>query len=405
MGCCFRDNKNGKINYYNFVTPLKNEDNSKIMIGNINISNNDEKKTQTLFIDSNNEEKEKNVKETKPLILFTNNDNNYIIPILQCLTYTKELTKYFLNEYDYYYNYNNKISNEYYYLSINLWKEKNISYPYHPAILKSFIYNRNSFFNNIQLNNGKDLLKYLFGNIHSELNIINNDEFNIQYRHSFDHLNKKNTFQIFYNYFLDNYNSIISDLFFGIKEIKFKCMLCGGINFKYEIFSFLEFHLKDIISDFGIEPNTALNNISKIDLYECFIYNNKKKSLTTNKFKCTKCKYNEYFEFSTSLYSLPKYLILFLNNEKEDKYYVNFPEKLDLINYLIFEEYGYKFDLYAVISKNITNSSFQNNYVTYCRNLVNYKIWYKYDNNGVKQCYNNDYLFSLPYCLFYKEKE
>ena len=124
MGCCFRDNKNGKINYYNFMTPLKNADNTKLMIGNINISNNDEKKTETLFIDSNNEEKEKNVKETKPLILFTNNDNNYIISILQCLTYTKELTKYFLNEYDYYYKCNNKISNEYYYLLIRFSRLK-----------------------------------------------------------------------------------------------------------------------------------------------------------------------------------------------------------------------------------------------------------------------------------------
>ena len=44
-------------------------------------------------------------------------------------------------------------------------------------------------------------------------------------------------------------------------------------------------------------------------------------------------------------------------------------------------------------------------YITYCRNLVDYKIWFKYDNNEVKQCYNNEYLFALPYCLFYKVKE
>ena len=312
MGCCLSyNNKKENANYYNFMTHLKIEDKNKIKNSEIYISNDDEKNPQILISKngndySNNEENKKIKTEKKSLI---KNNNDYLISILQCLTYTKGLTKYFLNEYDYYYNYNNKVSNEYYYLLINLWKEKNISYPYQPDILKSFLYNRNSSFNNDQLKDGKDLLNYLFKNIHNELNFINNNEYsNIQYRHFFNELNKKKGFQTFYNYFLDNYNSIISDLFYGIKEIKLKCMLCEGINYKYEIFNYLEFNLNEIGSDLGIEPNTTLNSISKIDLYECFDYNNKKKSLTTNKFKCINCKYNTYFEFSTTLFYMPNYL-------------------------------------------------------------------------------------------------
>ena len=436
MGCCFSQNELGKNNN-NISNPFKSQGNNKLNNGNINNPNNDAKNGQFLLQNYNNKvsitnkensNKDKNsfnvdnsitgnssinrqttsnTNRGRSLIRFTNNNNSYMISILQCLTYTKGLIKYFLSKY-HNNNYDKQVSNEYYNLLNIVWKEKKFSTPYPPEDLELFINDNNSLFNNNKLNDGKTLLKYLFENIHKELNIIGNySGNNNQYEDSINQLNKEECFQSFYTNFKNNYNSIISYLFYGIKEIKYKCTQCEKINYKYEFFNFIEFLLNEITSDLGISSKASIendsrfqNSINKIDLYECFNYINKEKSLTTKDYKCANCINNEYFEFSTSLFSTPKYLILFLNYENEDtsKYNVNYPEQLDLYNYIIHKKYAYKFDLYAVISKNI------NDYFSYCRDLDNYNIWYKYKGKEVSKCENNEYLSALPYCLFYKLK-
>ena len=74
-----------------------------------------------------------------------------------------------------------------------------------------FINNKNSIFNNSELNDGKCLLNFLFENIHNELNTIkNNNANNKKYEDSFNQLNKENCFRNFYNNIL---KKIISQLF------------------------------------------------------------------------------------------------------------------------------------------------------------------------------------------------
>ena len=219
-------------------------------------------------------------------------NKDYIYSILHCLSYTKVLTKFFLSKYNYYNNYNNQTSNEYYNLLINLWKEKNISYPYSPHDLKSFINSGKLFsFNNNQINDGKSFLNYLLDNIHDELNIKNNNNGHIiQDNHAFVQLNKQLTLQNFFNNFKNNYNSIISNLFYGTYEIIFKCKECEKANYKYEIFKFLEFSLNEIDSFFRIEPTPIIvkglrfkNKVKNIDLDKCFEYRDEEKELTTKK--------------------------------------------------------------------------------------------------------------------------
>ena len=267
MGCCDSQPKPGKNNS-NYSTPFRSKGNNNLNNANISNPNNDPKKGQILMpnysnlnskvslTNKDNSNKENNTfnadKSTtrnssinreitnntnrkRTLIRFTNNNNSYMISILQCLTYTRGLTKYFLSKYDYNNNYDNKISNEYYKLLNNVWKEKKFSKPYPPDDLELFINDNNSIFNNNQLNDGKALLNYLFENIHNELNIIgNNSDYNYQYDDSVNQLNKEECFQSFYTNFKNNYNSVISDLFYGIKEIKFKCTQCEKINYKYD---------------------------------------------------------------------------------------------------------------------------------------------------------------------------
>ena len=340
------------------------------------------------------------------------NNKDYIYSILCCLSYTKVLTKFFLSKYNYYNNYNNQTSNEYYNLLINLWKEKNISYPYSPHDLKSFINSgKFSLSNNNQINDGKSFLNYLLDNIHDELNITNNNNGNIiQNKHTFMQLNKQLTLQNFFNNFKNNYNSIISNLFYGTYEIIFDCAECEKTNYKYEIFKVLEFSLNEIDSFFGIKPTPIIvrglrfpTNVKKIDLNKCFEYRDKDKAVTTKALKCIYCHNEQYFHFSSKIFSMPNYLILILTNEKQDLYNVNYPEILDLSNYTAHKEIASKFNLYAVIGKNVNNGkSCNEEEFTFCRNLTNDYKWHKYGNNGVEQCKNKEYLEVMPSFLFYE---
>ena len=53
-------------------------------------------------------------------------------------------------------------------------------------------------------------------------------------------------FNIFFRDFTNHYNSIISHLFYGILETKSKCNMCNTIKFNFQIYSFIEFPLKQV---------------------------------------------------------------------------------------------------------------------------------------------------------------
>ena len=109
--------------------------------------------------------------------------------------------------------------------------------------------------------------------------------------------------------------------------------------------------------------------------------------------------------YVTLLYSAPKYLIINLNRGRGAVYEcnVNFPEILDLNNFLINKEKNTIFELYAVIC-HIGPSSNSGHFVAYCRNRMN-KKWYLYNDGFVTLCKNpSDYQKGMPYILFYQSK-
>ena len=107
--------------------------------------------------------------------------------------------------------------------------------------------------------------------------------------------------------------------------------------------------------------------------------------------------------YSTYLYSLPNFLIINLNRGKGAIYEckVIFPEKLNLLNFVTYQEGNTYFELYAVIS-HIGPSSMSGHFVAYCKNNVD-KKWYKYNDSIVTACIKEkEYEEGMPYILFYK---
>ena len=118
--------------------------------------------------------------------------------------------------------------------------------------------------------------------------------------------------------FKENYNSPISNLFYGIFETKSQCTRCNVIKFDFQVYSFLEFPLQDVNNYFynngkrNLYTNDGKN--PDVDLYECFEYYQKIEPMAgNNQMHCNICNRLNNANYQTLLYSSPNYLILILN--------------------------------------------------------------------------------------------
>ena len=139
-----------------------------------------------------------------------------------------------------------------------------------------------------------------------------------------------------------------------------------------------------------------------VDLYECFEYNRKTDLMIgDNQMYCNIC--NKLYDsfYSTIIYSTPIYLVIILNRGKGATYEckVNFPEQLNLFNYVSFKRYTC-FGLYAVIC-HLGPSLMNGHFVAYCKNRTDNK-WCLYNDGIVTLCTRpREFNDGMPYILFY----
>ena len=98
-----------------------------------------------------------------------------------------------------------------------------------------------------------------------------------------------------------------------------------------------------------------------------------------------------------------EYLIIILNRGKGAIYQckVNFPEKLNLLNFVASKTGNTFLKLYAVIS-HLGPSSMSGHFIAYIKNK-NDKKWYKYNDSIVEPCKKiEEFREGMPYILFYK---
>jgi len=336
----------------------------------------------------------------------------YMNATLQCLSNTDELNKYFLNKFKYDSNDNNKIiSNAYHNVIKNLWNRDNNNKSFSPNEFKEKLSQENPLFAGVTANDSKDLINFLLERFHNELNIKkdNNQNYISNEFNNTDQLNEQRMLNLFANEFKMKYNSIISNLFYGTLETKAQCQICKQIKYNFQIFSFIEFPLEKVNQycfNSGKRSNyNMLNNKNPdIDLYECFEYNNNLELMTgENQMYCNICNCSCDSLYGSILYSTPNYLIINLNRGRGAVYEcnVNFPEQLNLFNYVSFKMGNTVYELYAVIC-HIGPSSMSGHFIAFCKNRID-KKWYKYNDALVDLCQNpNEYRSGMPYILFYK---
>ena len=334
----------------------------------------------------------------------------YMNATLQALSNTKLLTDFFLTKYKFDANaYNKKMANEYYKVLINLWSDKKKNGDYPPYDFKQAISEENPLFAGIQANDSKDLINFLLERFHQELNTAkkNNNESNNEIV-NINQMDEQQTLKVFIEDYFKNNKSIISDCFYGILETRSKCSGCNITKYNFQIYSFLEFPLEQV--------NIYMSNLGRrlkmmnqgqnpdIDLLECFEYYQKIDLMNgQNQMYCNICNMNMDTYYGSNIYSLPNYLIINLNRGKGAVYEckVNFPENLNLLNFVTFKQGKTYFQLYAVIC-HLGPSSMSGHFVAYCRHKNNDK-WYKYNDSFVTECTKpQEYNEGMPYILFYR---
>ena len=368
-------------------------------------------------------------KRTAPILIGLDNIGAtcYMNATLQCLSNTKQLTEFFLNKYQK--NPKNIMVNEYHDLILNLWNRDNNNNSFSPDNFKNVLSKENPLFAGIAANDSKDLINFLLERFHNELNQtnesninnnidyysqdqtnennnINNINYNIQ-----DQTNELNMLNLFLQEFSQEYNSPISHLFYGIMETKAQCSICQIIKFNFQVYSFLEFPLQQVNQFcFNNGRRPLYNNDGTnpdVDLYECFDYYGKIDLMNgENQMYCNICNQLTDTFYSTSLYSAPNNLIINLNRGKGAVYEckVNFPEILNIINYVYFKNGVTVYELYAVIC-HLGPSSMSGHFVAYCRNRMDNK-WYLYNDGFVTPCNKKrQYQEGMPYILFYRAVE
>ena len=356
----------------------------------------------------------------------------YMNAALQCFSNTKALTSYFLNYNNLQYLKSNTITIngtnepslviEYLRLVRHLWCDPPKS-AYAPNEFKKAIGKMDSLFKDFEANDAKDFVNFMVMRLHDELNGVDN------------HLTKQNNLtpppnilnpydqiQVLQSYLYEfqiNFNSFISNCFYGTTQGEFECQNCKMqiyqtgqnlplVKYNYQTFFFLNFPLNEvskyILSNqmlYMKYMNSGINPSSVVNLIDCFYYYQKDEILSCY---CDRCFNNNAQVLTrTKLYVAPIYLILLFNRGKGIQYNIKitFPETLDT-NGLFVNPSGL-YQLYGVV-KHYGDSSASGHFTAYCRSPID-RQWYYYNDAMVTPVNEQDkYQIQengLTYMLFY----
>jgi len=315
----------------------------------------------------------------------------YMNSTLQCFSNVKSLRNYFFKHKSKIKG--KKLSSALLQVFENLWENSNISY-FAPNKFKHVISEMNSLFEGVQANDAKDLILFILENVHNELNEINhNIEDNKQEMNCLDYNSVFKSFQIFFE---KNYNSVISNTFYGMNNSMMTCCNCNRTIHNVQCFNILIFPLEEVRKYKGYDQNV-------VNIYDCFDYNQKQDFMTgENQISCNLCQRLSNSINQTKIIISPNVLIINLNRGRGLMYDVklNFPEYLELKNYIYYPESPHYYELIGVIC-HLGTSDMSGHFISFCKNSENAK-WYKFNDAIITDSNIAEALsFGVPYVLFY----
>ncbi len=349
---------------------------------------------------------------------------------LQCLSQTRGLANYFLEELHENKIMNNNIVQEdptapqltplFLNLIKNLWS-KTRTKPYSPNELVRTIEQINPLFKQGDPGDSKDFIIFILEQIHKELKRpIKKMQNNLNTIEPFNQYDENNTFNHFFEDF-QNECSIISDIFFGIIRTTNICQNCkynyntkgfaNPICYTYQIFNCLIFPLEEVKNMKNSLSNPMMNNFTNnvVSIIDCFMYHQKSELFQgPNQNYCNICKGLSNSIYTTKIFSGPNNLVLILNRGKGNIYNVKliFSEIINLTQFMQQKDTQQIFyNLYGVVT-HIGQSGPNAHFVASCKSPVD-NYWYRYNDSIVSRIENiqNEIIdFGTPYILFYERQ-
>ena len=326
-----------------------------------------------------------------------------LIAIIQCFVHLIDITdgilelkaNKFFNE-----DNKNKISKSYAILIDNLFFPEiygNNSGVYSIDSFYDLIIKENKQLNNLYINS-KDILNFLIGELHKELN-TKKTNIPLNENNVYEDLNEKESLCKYLEIFTKNNNSVISKYLFGLLKSKIICQGCKKEKYNFKCYSFLYFDLCEIKQFINKEKKNK-----SINLIDCFDYYNKPEYLLgENGLYCKNCKCKNTTTILKSIYSSHVIMPIIIDrgddsNLNKDK--IEFPDELDLSKYIEYKNSSKLFYLCGVVS----NFGYSNNFgkfEAFCKMEQN-STWYNYNNekvspSSVEEVHNK----GMQYILFY----
>ena len=410
---------NRMINNNNFLKKVRNQDEQRRAINNIHINNfnnlyninsNLNGKGKSNNSKNGNKFFNKNIDNKKGMVMLKIDPNLYTIDLncanglnnigatcymnatIQCLAHVSQLTIYLLKHQNI--NkcmQNHKLANAYTEVLINLWKNKSIK-NYSPNNFKDVISQMNNLFAGIQANDSKDLIIFLMETLHTELN----KKETIEVFPNVNQYDYETTFNSFKIYYKNNFNSIISELFFGMCNSMMTCCTCSSTTYNIQCFNILIFPLEEVRKF----KNRIQNNV---DIIECFEYYQKIDTMSgQNQIYCNKCNFMSNSLNKTQIIISPNVLVINLNRGKGLQYdiHINFEEYLNIEQFVYYKQSPSFYELIGIVT-HFGQSDMSGHFIAFCKSFVDGK-WYKYNDSLVNiTTFEEAKTTGMPYILFY----
>ena len=210
-----------------------------------------------------------------------------------------------------------------------------------------------------------------------------------------DKSNKPEMIDKFVKHFTENFNSFISNLFFGMLKEKKSCQNCNMASYNFGCFCFLTFDLNEFCND-----NSINNNITLDYLFDLMNKKNKQFTLDDHIY-CDRCLSYQIHTQIKQLYSMPYELIIVFDRGTNcmNKAMINFPLILDVTKFVESNFSPQKFNLVGCVNRIDING--KEHYISFTKDLNSQK-WVCSDDEQINQTEPKIALtYGIPIILFY----
>ena len=327
----------------------------------------------------------------------------YMNSTLQFLLHVPELNHYFnncFNEFKVVYKNmiqktetKGKISEEYYKLLKEVFNYSRFSgNAFAPKDFNYLISKLNPQFSKYESSDPKDLIIYLFQEMHEELNYFG--EKKLGKIPKCNQLIESEAFNFFYEINSKLNFSIISYLFWGIIKHTTICNGCKNCIYNYQYYQNICFPLYKY-------TNRAFN------IYKGLRDFISEEALTPeNQFYCKYCRCIREAKIFSKIYYPPPYILINFDYGKTKKY---IPSKIDFGAFIFLDQIfldnktpSVDYELIS-IGTHLGDSGNSGHYITYCKDISSENIWYRFNDSKVSQCSFEETKNNYPYILLYKK--